>query len=91
VGKLNFPTTYRDDGLVGKLAEGRPLVTPPVQLGFPTTCPGPQPKPKPVQELPPLQLFAARLLLPMLQQRLLALDLQAGTHRGVWHVHGAGG
>ena len=53
--------------------------------------PGPQPKPKPVQELPPLQLFAARLLLPMLQQRLLALDLQAGTHRGVWHVHGAGG
>ena len=44
-----------------------------------------------MQELPPLQLFAARLLLPMLQQRLLALDLQAGTHRGVWHVHGAGG
>jgi len=44
-----------------------------------------------VQELPPLQLFAARLLLPMLQQRLLALDLQAGTHRGVWHVHGVCG
>ena len=37
MGKLNFPTTYRDDGLVGKLAEGRPLVTPPVQPGFPTT------------------------------------------------------
>ena len=37
MGKLNFPTTYRDDGLLGKLAEGRPLVTPPVQPGFPTT------------------------------------------------------
>ena len=51
--------------------------------------PGPHPKPDPIQELPPLQLFAARLLLPMLQQRLLALDLQAGTHRGMmcmWHA-----
>ena len=73
---------------------GAEALPPPLQPGpawTPHPGPGPQPKPKPVQELPPLQLFAARLLLPMLQQRLLALDLQAGTHRGVWHVHGAGG
>ena len=73
---------------------GAEALPPPLQPGpawTPHPGPGPQPKPKPVQELPPLQLFAARLLLPMLQQRLLALDLQAGTHRGVWHVHGVCG
>ena len=73
---------------------GAEALPPPLQPGpawTPHPGPGPQPKPKTVQELPPLQLFAARLLLPMLQQRLLALDLQAGTHRGVWHVHGVCG
>ena len=68
-----------------------PPLQPRPQPGPPHPGPGPHPKPKPMQELPPLQLFAARLLLPMLQQRLFALDLQADTHCGVWHVHVACG
>ena len=62
-----------------------PPLQPRPQPGPPHPGPGPHPKLKPIQELPPLQLFAARLLLPMLQQQLFALDLQADTHCGMWH------
>ena len=35
MGKRNFPTTYTEEGLVGKLGRRRPLVTPPRNFQLP--------------------------------------------------------